>query len=151
MKIRKHNCHSRGEGLVIVIIVLAIIGGGTWWLYHHKADMDREARSFGRDIIQQLAVNHDVSLFADHLSPEMKLHYPQSQIDFVKGKLTELGVPQQPLRIEEQVTFTSTFFEPHGTFQVQLIYPSGIGSMQVAVSHPVTKWQVDDLTLTYPH
>ncbi|MEY2547247.1 MAG: hypothetical protein QOG48_2364, partial [Verrucomicrobiota bacterium] len=60
MKISKGRCRSNGEGLVLIIIVLAIIGAGAWWLYSRKNAMDRDARAFGREVIQQLTVNHDV-------------------------------------------------------------------------------------------
>lgn len=150
MKMRKHNCRSNGEGLVILIILLAVIGGGVWWLYNHKATMDRDARIFGREVIQQLAVNHDTTMFVEHLSPQMKLNYPPSQLQFMQGKLAQMGTPQQPLKIDEQVTFESHFFEPHGIFQTQLMYPSGLATLQMAVSHPVSKWQIDDLTIAYP-
>ncbi len=144
MKTRKQN----GEGLVIVIIVLAIIGIGVWWLYDHKNTMDREARAFGRDMIQRLVVNHDVDYLAANMSPQMKLQYPPSQIAYAKNMFNQAGVPQQPLNIEENVTFESTFFEPHGTFQAKLFYPSGAATIQLAISHPVSKWQVDDMTYT---
>jgi hypothetical protein len=148
---KTRNCRSNGEGLVVLIILLAIIGGGVLWLYSHKKQLDRDARAFGRDMIQQLTVNHDTTMFVDHLSPQMKLNYPPSQLQYFQNKLKEIGVPQQPLKIDEQVTFESHFFEPHGIFQAQLMYPTGLGNIQMAISHPVSKWQIDDLTITYPH
>lgn len=151
MKTRKCNCRSNGEGLVVLIILLAIIGGGILWLYSHKKNLDRDARAFGREMIERLAVHHDLTAFVEHLSPQMKLNYPPSQLKYLQGKLNEIGAPQQPLNIEEQITFESHFFEPHGVFQAQLMYPSGMANIQMAISHPVSKWQVDDLTLTFPH
>lgn len=147
---KTRNCRSYGEGLVVLIILLAIIGGGVAWLYSHKASMDREARRFGREVIEQLVVKHDTAMFFDHLSPQLKLNYPPSQLQFMQGKLAQMGVPQQPLSIDEQITFESHFFEPHGIFQAQLMYPTGLGNIQMAISHPVSKWQIDDLTMTYP-
>jgi hypothetical protein len=60
----------------------------------------------------------------------------------------QLGVPQQPMNIEEQVTFESHFFEPKGYFTAHLFYPTSAATMQIAVSHPVGKWQLDNLTFT---
>lgn len=130
----------------MVIIVLAVIGGGVIWLYSHKKSLDREARAFGREAIQKMAVDHDISFFRDHLSPQSKMEYPPSQQDYVASTLRAKGVPKQPMNIEEQVTFESQFFEPKGYFTAHLFYPSGPATMQIAISHPVGKWQLDNFT-----
>jgi hypothetical protein len=150
MRIGTRNNHRRGEGLVIIIILLAIIGGGVWWLYNHKASLDRDARVFGREVIQKVAVDHDVQFFASNLSPQVRTNYPPSALNDMQARLNKMGVPQQPLNIKDQVTFESQFFEPKGFFEVQLLYPTGMATMQIAVSHPVSKWQIDDMTFTYP-
>lgn len=146
MKISKGRCRSKGEGLVVVIIMLALVGGGVWWLYSHKKTLDRETRVFGREVINRLAVNHDVDFFANNLSPQARLNYPPSQLGMVRNQFNQIGVPQQPIKIDEQVTFTSQFFEPRGYFVARLLYPTGGATMQIAVSHPVSKWQIDDMT-----
>src|ERR1700676_1658269 len=112
----KTNCRSNtsGTGLVILIILLALIGGGAWWLFDNKKTMDREARAFAKEFAQRLAVNHDAAFFAEHLSPQAKLEFPQSQRDYVMAKLQELGLPAQPIQMEETVTFESHFFQPRG-------------------------------------
>jgi hypothetical protein len=148
MKISKGRCRSNGEGLVVIIIMLAIVGGGILWLYSHKKALDRDARAFGREIIQKLTVEHDVNFFVSNLSPQTRLNYPPSQVQVVQMQFTQLGAPQTPLKIDEQVTFESQFFEPKGYFTAHLLYPTGPAEMQVAVSHPVGKWQVDDMTFT---
>jgi hypothetical protein len=146
MKTRKLNFRRRGDGLIVVIILLAVIGIGTWWLFNHKKTLDRDARTFGRDMIQRLAVNHDVNYMVANLSPQMKTQYPPSQVLVVTDLFNKAGVPQQPLNIEENVTFESTFFEPHATFIAHLFYPTGAATLQMAISHPVSRWQVDDMT-----
>ncbi|MEY2547319.1 MAG: hypothetical protein QOG48_2436, partial [Verrucomicrobiota bacterium] len=88
------------------------------------------------------------NFFASNLGPQARLSYPPSQLTTVQTQFTQVGVPQQPINIEEHVTFTSQFFEPRGYFTAHLLYPTGGATMQVAVSHPVTKWQIDDMTLT---
>lgn len=130
----------------MVIIVLAVIGGGVIWLYSHKNALDRDARAFGREAVQKMAVEHDISFFRDHLGPQGKLDNPPSQQAFIISTLMTKGVPQQPINIEEQVTFESHFFEPRGYFTAHLSYPSGPATMQIAVSHPVGKWQLDNFT-----
>ena len=150
MKTLKCNCRSNrsGEGLVIVIILLAIIGAGTWWLFDHKRTLDHDARIFGKEAIQRLTVNHDAAFLANNLSPQARLELPPSAQLFMMTKFTEMGVPTQPINVEEKVEFESHFFEPKGYFTAHLFYPGQAATLQVAVSHPVGKWQLDNLTFT---
>jgi len=148
MKIRKSQCRSNGEGLVLVIILLAIVGAGAWWLFDHKKTLDRDARTFGREAINKLTVEHDPAFLANNLSPEARLKLPPSAQQVMIGEFAKYGVPQQPINIEEQVTFESHFFLPKGYFTAHLFYPASAGTMQIAISHPVGKWQMDDITFT---
>jgi len=50
---------------------------------------------------------------------------------------------------DENITFESKFFAPKGYFTAHLNYPTQPVSMEIAISHPVGKWQVDDLTVTW--
>src|SRR5258708_3487291 len=84
------------------------------WLYSQKQAMDLEGRAFGRETIQRLAVNHDVNFFANNLGPQGRLDYPPSQQQYIVSKFTELGVPAQPIKIDENMTWESHFFEPKG-------------------------------------
>lgn len=144
-----YRTKTRGEGLVIVIILVAIIGAGVWWLFSIKKQSDKDARAFGRELIEKLAVNHDQAFFADHLGPQAKMDYPPSQQVYLMSKLKELGTPAQPIPIDEKVTFESQFFAPRGYFTGHLNYPGQPATMEVAVSHPVGKWQIDNLTMTW--
>ena len=149
-KLNKHYRSSiAGQGLVVVIIFLALVGGGAWWLYSHKEAMDREGRAFGKEMIQRLAVQHDLNFFASNLGPQAKLDYPPSQQQYILSKFTELGVPAQPIKIDENMTWESHFFEPKGYFTAHLNYPGQGATAQIAISHPVSKWQLDNLTLSW--
>jgi hypothetical protein len=160
MKISKWNCSPRrirpladrskqsGQGLVIVIILVVIIGAGAWYLFNNKKTMDAEARAFGREMIERLTVKHDLAFFRDHLSPQGRLDYPPSRQQDVITIFQQLGVPNQPINIEENVAFESQFFSPRGYFTAHLFYPTQAATVQIAVSHPVGKWQLDDLTYT---
>lgn len=151
MKDLNANCRSRrsGQGLVVVIIMLALIGGGMWWLFSTKKQRDREARVFGRTMIERLAINHDLAFFANNLGPQARLDYPPSNQQYIISKFQELGVPAQPIAIEENVMWESHFFEPKGYFTAKLNYPGRGATIQIAISHPVGKWQLDNLTMTY--
>jgi hypothetical protein len=139
------SSQESGQGLVVVIILLAIVGGGFWYLFSSKKTMDREARAFGREMIERLVVRHDPNFFAD-VSPQMRLDYPPLRQKDVIDQFTQLGAPQQPIKIEEMVTFQSTFFSPHGHFTAHLFFPTSAGTIELDVSHPVGKWQVDNMT-----
>src|SRR5947208_16494571 len=99
MKKSKQSCGSgvSGQGLVVVIIFLALIGGGVWWLYSHKRAMDLEGRAFGKEMIQRLAVNHDLAFLTNNLGPQARLDYPPSQQQYIVSKFTEMGAPAQPI------------------------------------------------------
>ena len=139
----QHRSNASGQGLVIVIILLAIFGCAAWWLLNSKKTMDHDARAFGHELVQRLTVNHDAAFFADHLSPQARVDNPQSEQQYIMSKLQELGVPAQPIRIDENVTWESHFFEPKGFFTAHLNYPTQNATLQISVSHPVGKWQVD--------
>jgi hypothetical protein len=108
---KKSKLKQSGQGLVLVVIILVIIGGGLWYLYSNKAATDREAREFGRETIKRLTVDHDRQYLETHLGPQAKLDLPPSQRDYMIQRFAQFGVPQQPMQIEEDVTFESYFFE----------------------------------------
>jgi hypothetical protein len=141
--------NRRGEGLVIVVILVLILAAGAWWLFSTKSTSEKEARAFGRQMIDHLAVKHDLAFFSNNLGPQAKLDYPQSMQQMVIQKLNEMGTPVQPIKIDENITFESQFFSPRGFFTAHLNYPSGPTVMELAISKPVAKWQVDNLTITW--
>jgi hypothetical protein len=145
----KWRSNEAGSGLVILIVLLAVVGGIIWWLFSTKEASDRDARAFGRKMIQSLAVQHDKDFFANNLGPQARMEFPPSNQQYMIGKLTEMGAPTQPIKIEENITFESKFFSPRGFFTAHLNYPGQGATMELAISHPVSKWQVDNLTLTW--
>jgi hypothetical protein len=151
MKRLKNNwrLNEAGSGLVIVIVLVAVVGGIAWWLFNTKKESDRGARAFGREMIERLAVKHDQAFFGNNLGPQARMEFPPSTQKYMIDKLTEMGVPAQPIKIEENVTFESKFFSPRGYFTAHLNYPGQGATMELAVSHPVSKWQIDNLTLTW--
>jgi hypothetical protein len=146
---QRYRSDVSGQGLVVVIIFLALVGGGAWWLYSHKRAMDLEGRAFGKEMIQKLAVQHDLPFLTNNLGPQARLDYPPSQQYYIMSKFNEMGVPAQPISIEENMTWESHFFEPRGFFTAHLNYPAQAATLQIAISHPVSKWQLDNLTLTW--
>ena len=147
MKEMKVNSQSKSSGqvLAIVIIVLALIGAGFWWLFSNKEAMAKEGRAFGREAVQRIAVQHDLNFFASHLSPEARLQFPPSaQQDFI-GRIQKLGTPAGSVDVQGDITFQSQFFEPRGNFHARINYPARGAEINVAISHPVGRWQIDDV------
>jgi hypothetical protein len=147
MKINPRS-KSSGQLLVIVIIVLVLICIGYWWLDSNKRQMAREGSEFGKQVIQELVMKHNVRFFADHLSPAMRLQYPPSAEQELATRFEKLGMPVSPPNIEGDVQFQSHFFEPAGNFHAHINYPTRGAEINVSVSHPVGRWQIDDLQLS---
>jgi len=147
MKINQRSKLS-GQILAVVIIVLVLIGIGFWWLFSNKQQMAKEGNEFGRKAIHELVVQHNVKFFADHLSPAMRLQYPPSAQQELMTRLDTLGTPLSPPNVEGEIVFQSHFFEPNGNFHAHINYPTRGADINVAVSHPVGRWQIDELNFT---
>src|SRR6266404_8816176 len=104
-----------GEGLFPILIVLALILVGVWWyLESTKKSTERDALRYGHEVIDRLVVKHDRSLLDQDLAAQAKLEMPPSQRDYVIQRFAQFGVPAQPIQIDDNVTFDSYFFKPHG-------------------------------------
>ena len=150
MKLKPNN-KTAGDGLVFLIIFLALIGVGIWWLYQHKGSMDKEGRAFGRQAVEALTVRYDQNFYNANLSPQARVNNPPSTQQALLQQLRELGTPAKPIKIDEKMEWENQFFEPKGYFTAHLNYPAREATMQIAISHPVSKWQLDDVTFTQQH
>lgn len=150
MKTQNHRSKTSGEGLVIVIVLILVVGGGLWYLVSHKQAMDKEGRAFGHEAINRIFLNYDATFLAANLSPQAKLDLPPSDQEQLFTQLKQLGVPVQPFKTEENMTWESHFFEPRGFFTTHFNYPSGSAMVQMAIDHPVGKWQIVNLTFQPP-
>jgi hypothetical protein len=139
---------SSGQVLVLVIIVLVLLGIAYWWLDSNKRQMAQEGRQFGRQVVQELVAQHNVKFFSDHLSPAMRLQYPPSAQQDLMNQLDRLGTPASPPDVQGDIQFQSHFFEPNGTFHAHIMYPTRGADINVSVSHPVGRWQIDDIAFT---
>ncbi len=154
MKNMKLSSRSKsGQGLVLVFIVLAIIGGILWYLHSTKSATEQDGIRFGHDIINRLVINHDRSILDNDLAPQAKMEMPPSQRDYLIQRFAQLGVPQQPIQIEDNVSFDSSFFSllnanPRGIFTAHLNYPGQGMTLQLATSQGATKWLIENITMT---
>ena len=137
---------SSGQVIVILIIVLALVGIGFWYLSSNKQEMAREGKQFARDAVQRIVVQRDINFFNSRLSPAARMNFPASaQQDFF-AEIAKLGAPTGTIDVKGEIEFNSQFFEPHGNFQARINYPARYADMNLVISHPVGRWQIDDIT-----
>jgi len=135
---------SSGQILVVLIIMLGVVGAGLWWLNSSKQAMAKEGRDFGREAIQRLVVQHDLTFFSSRLGPAGRLNFPPSaQQEFI-AEMQKMGTPVGALNVQGDIEFQSQFFEPTGSFHAHVNYPTRGAEISVAISHPVGRWQIDN-------
>ena len=137
---------SSGQVVVLLIIVLALLGGAWWWLNSNKENAAKEGTAFAREAFQKIAVQHDANFFNSRLGPQARVNFPAStQVEFMK-EIVELGAPVRPVDVQGKIEFNSQFFEPHGSFHARIYYPARYADMDLTISHPVGRWQIDEIS-----
>ena len=137
-----------GQLIGVLVVLLAVIGIGLWLLFSYRNGMRDEGRAFGRQVIDRVAVQHDANFLAASLGPQARLNMPPPMQQELMDRLRQLGTPVGPANVQGDITFQSQFFEPRGMFNAQLNYPAGSVRLDVAISHPVGRWQVDNISLS---
>jgi hypothetical protein len=148
MKKLKMHSHSKSSGqvIVILIIVLGLVGVGFWWLSSNKQEMAAEGKQFAKDAIQRIVVKRDINFFNSRLSPAAHMNFPASaQQDFF-AEIAKLGAPAGAIDVQGDIEFNSQFFEPHGSFHGRVNYPARYADINLLISHPVGRWQIDEVT-----
>jgi hypothetical protein len=147
MKPLRLNPHrkSSGQVVVLVIIVLVLVSGAFWWLYSTKEQMAREGTAFAKEAIQRIAVQHDINFFNSRLSPQARMNFPASAQQEFMNEIVKLGAPVRPVDVQGKIEFQSQFFEPHGSFHARIYYPARYADMDLTISHPVGRWQIDEI------
>ena len=136
---------SSGQVVVLLIIVLALLGGAWWYLNANKENSAKEGRDFANEAFQKIAVQHDINYFNSRLSPQARMNFPASAQQEFMGDIARLGAPVRPVDVQGKIEFQSQFFEPHGSFQARIYYPAKYADMNISVSHPVGRWQIDEI------
>ena len=142
-----------GQGLVLVFTVLAILVGIWWYLHSTKTSSERDAIHYGHDVINRLVINHDRSVLDNDLGPQAKMEMPPSQRDYLIQRFAQFGTPSQPIQIEDNVSFDTSFMglisaNPHGIFTAHLNYPAQPVTLQLATSQGATKWLIENITVS---
>jgi hypothetical protein len=137
---------SSGQIVVLLIIVMALFGGAWWWLYSQKQASTKEGTAFAKEAIQRIAVQHDINFFNARLSPQARMNFPASAQQEFMNEIVSLGAPVRPVDVQGKIEFKSQFFEPHGSFHSRIYYPARYADMDVTISHPVGRWQIDEIS-----
>ena len=137
---------SSGQVLVVLIILVLLLVVAWWWLNSNKQNSAKEGRDFANEAVQKIAVQHDGNFFISRLSPQMRMAFaaPTAQQEFM-NEIAKLGAPVRPPDVQGKIEFTSQFFEPHGSFHARIYYPAKYADMDLTISHPVGRWQIDEI------
>ena len=149
MKMKKLKLNSKpnssGQVVVLLIIVLGLVGAAFWWLSSTKQESAKEGTAFAKDAIQRVAVQHDINFFNSRLSPQARMNFPASAQQEFMNEILKLGAPVRPVDVQGKIEFNSQFFEPHGSFHARIYYPARYADMDLTISHPVGRWQIDEI------
>jgi len=136
---------TSGQVLVVLIILVLLLVGAWWWLNSQKQESAKEGRDFANEAFQKIAVQHDINFFNARLSPQARMNFPASAQQEFMGEIVRLGAPVRPLDVQGKIEFNSQFFEPHGSFHARVYYPAKYADMDLTISHPVGRWQIDEI------
>ena len=136
---------SSGQVVVLLIIVLALLGGAWWWLNSNKENAATEGTAFAKEATQKIAVQHDINYFNARLSPQARMNFPASAQQEFMNEIVNLGTPVRPVDVQGKIEFNSQFFEPHGSFHSRIYYPARYADVDLTISHPVGRWQIDEI------
>ena len=129
----------------VAIALLLIIGIGLWWLYSYRNGMRNEGIAFGKEAVQRIAVQHDANFLANSLGPQARLDLPPMAQQEMMTRLQQMGAPVGAVDVKGDITFESQFFEPRGSFYADVNYPTGPMRIDLNISHPVGRWQIDTI------
>src|SRR6476661_6563965 len=136
---------SSGQVLVVLIILVLLLVGAWWWLNSNKESSAKEGRDFANEAMQKIAVQHDINFFNARLSPQARMNFPASTQQEFMNEIVKLGAAVRPVDVKGKIEFNSQFFEPHGSFHARIYYPARYADMDLTISHPVGRWQIDEI------
>jgi hypothetical protein len=148
MRLQHSSNKGDASGLIVLIILVCVVGAGLGYLYSHKKQAQNEGRAFARQVVERLALQHDVGFFAANLNGQARAEYPPSQQLLITTNLAQLGAPSQPIKIDGDIQFESGFFEPRGIFRATLNCPGRQGFIDLAISRTTGQWEIDNVTVS---
>ncbi len=144
---RSEQVAVRSKKLTRVIAVASLVAFAlpVWWLYSNKLNMAKEGKEFAQEAFQKVAVQHDLNFFSSRLSPQARMTFPPSAQQELMNEIVKFGAPVRPVDVQGKIEFQSQFFEPHGSFHARIYYPARYADMNLTISHPVGRWQIDEI------
>jgi len=136
---------TSGQVVAVVIILVLLLGGAWWWMNSNKQNSAKEGRDFANEAFQKIAVQHDINFFNSRLSPQARMNFPASAQQEFMNEIVKLGAPVRPVDVQGKIEFNSQFFEPHGSFKTRIYYSARYADMDLTISHPVGRWQIDEI------
>ena len=118
-------------------------------LFDYRKTREAEIRAFGNEIVQRLAVQHDLKYLHSIVPVEHRADLtPGREESFIDG-FKSLGLPQPGWQLQGDVIFENHFFAPHAIFKAILTYPERHATIAFDVSCPRGPWQLNALSLTW--
>jgi hypothetical protein len=147
-KARHSNCRGEG-GFAIWIIVLFIIAGAVWFLYSSRGDSDKSGRAFAAEVARKVAVDYDERYLIQHLNPENQAARLPAWRERLLKNLRTFGPLAKPVETTGNIQFSSSFYDPQGTFRSELIYPTMTAHLDQSISKGNNGWRIDELNLIW--
>ncbi len=146
---RARRSQCKGEGLAIWIIVLAILAGAAWFVYSSHDDAVRGAHAFTQEVTQKITADFDDHFLLVHLNRENQAAHLPAWRERLFRSLRGFGPMTKPAQITGDVRFTSYFFDPRGTFRVDLTYAAMPAHLDLEISKGASTWQIDEINLVW--
>ena len=147
---RARKARIRGEGgLAIWIIVLFILAGAAWFVYASRDDTVREAREFAQEVSKKIAVDFDDRYLVRHLNRENQAANLPAWRERLFRSLRSFGPMTKPMETTGDISFTSYFFDPRGTYQTNLTYADMPAHLDLSISKASTGWRIDEINLVW--
>jgi len=132
-----------------VLVLLAVVGAALFGLNRHKQAMEQEARAYATETAERLLFAHDATYLAKNLSGAAALDFPPSRQDALISRMIEAREPARPITFEGDVKFESYFFSPSAELRAHLLFAAGPGTLNLNISHPGDRWQIDLISITW--
>jgi hypothetical protein len=96
-----------------------------------------------------MAVNYDIRFLNTHMTPQAQINYIPSWRDRMVGFLKGFGPMSKPIETKGDVRFSSGFFDPRGTFESTLTYPTMTATLKMTVIRGMNSWLIDEIELVW--
>jgi hypothetical protein len=100
-------------------------------------------------VSQKVVVDFDDRYLLAHLNPENQAAHLPAWRERLFRSLKGFGPQTKPMEVTGDVFFTSYFFEPRGTYKVDLYYAAMPAHLDLSVSKGISGWRIDEINLVW--